>query len=143
VRAKKLAAVALSQYDEMRTRVGAQAVEFDAAKEEISANFKKVEDRLNNLINAVNAAVQTAQENGAQGAELEDAKLKVQKAFASYRNEPNKNYISSLDRLTELMENLTLLTTQLARDYVAVRKSLEGAGSGAKAQKNQGPTTND
>jgi len=142
-RTKHVADLALRQYDAMRTRIGTKAVEFGPAMEEISANFKKVEERLNNLSNAVNAAVQTAQQNGAQGPELEDAKLKVQKAIASYRNEPNKNYISSHDRLTELMEDLALLTNQLSLNYVAVRKSLEGATSVAKGQKDQGPRTKD
>jgi hypothetical protein len=143
IRAKMAATLALRQYDEMRTRVGTKAVEFDAAKEEISANFKMVEERLNILINTVSTAVQTAQQNGAQGAELEDAKLNLQKAIASYRSQPNKNYISSLDRLTELMENLALLTTQLSRNYVGMRKSLDGAASGAKGQNDQGPRTKD
>jgi hypothetical protein len=73
----------------------------------------------------------------------EDAKPKLQKAIASYRSEPNKNCISSLDRLTELMENLALLTTHLSRNYVGVRKSVEGATSGAKGQKDHRPTTKD
>ena len=143
IRAKKMTSLALMQYDELRTRIGTKAVEFDAAKEEISANFKKVEDRLENLMSVVNAALQAAQQNGAQGPELEDAKLKVQKAFASYRSEPNKNYISSLERLTELIESLASLTTQLSRNYVGGRKSLEGATSGAKGQKDPGPSTKD
>jgi len=124
----------VSQYDEMRTKITSKVGEFDAVKEEISANSKKVEERLNNLINAVNAAVQTAQQNGAQGPELEEAKLNVQKVIASFRSEPNKNYVSSLDRLAELMENLALLTTQLSLNYVGVRKSLEGATTVAKSQ---------
>jgi hypothetical protein len=101
VLAKKAATLALSQYDAMRTRIGTKAEEFDAAMAEISANFKTVEERLDNLKNAVNAAAaQTAQQNGAHGPELEDARLNVQKSIASYRSLPNKNYMSSLDRLT-------------------------------------------
>jgi predicted transcriptional regulator len=142
-RTKDVADLALRHYDEIRTRIGTKAAEFDPAMKEISANFEKVEERLNNLINAVNAAVQTAQQNGAQGPELEDVKLNVQHAIASYRSEPNKTYISSLDRLTDAMENLALLTTQLSLKYVGVRKSLEGATSGAKGQKDQGPGTKD
>ncbi len=140
-RAMRTADLALRQYDEMRTRIGTKAVEFDSAKGEISASFKKVDQRLNNLINSINSAVQTAQQNGALEPELEDAKLNVQKAIASFRSEPNKNYISSLERLTELMEHLALVTTQLSRDYVSMRKSLEGATSGAKGQKDEGPRT--
>jgi len=143
IRAKKMAELALRQYDAMRTRIGTKSEEFDPAMAEISANFKKVEERLDNLMNAVNAALQTAHENGVKGPELEDAKLKLQNAIASYRREPNKNYISSLDRLTELMESLAILTTQLSRSHVGVTKSLEGATSGAKGQKDQGRRTKD
>jgi len=140
---KRAAAMAVSQYDAMRTRIGTKAEEFDAAKEEISANFKMVEERLNDLMSAVNSAVQTARQNGAQGPELEDARLKVQNAIASYRIEPNRNYISSLDRLTELTENLARLTTQLSLKYVGVRKSLDGAAGVAEGQKDQAPGTKD
>jgi len=124
---KKGQSLAVNQYDEMRTKIGTKAGEFDPAKEEIAANFKKIEERLKSLTDAVNAAVQTAQQNGAQGPELEDAKLNVQKAITSFRNEPNKTYVSSLDRLTELMENMALLTNQLSLNYVNVRHSLESA----------------
>ena len=142
-RSKHVAALAVRQYDEMRTRIGTKAQEFDPAMNEISANFEKVEERLNNLINAVNVAVQRAEQNGAQGTELDDFKLNMQRAIASYRSEPNKNYISSLDRLTEAMEHLSVLTIQLSLKYVGVRKSLEGATSAAKGQKDQGPKTKD
>src|ERR1700688_3710429 len=53
--ARRAADMALSHYDEMRTRIGTKAQECDAAKQEISANFKKIEERIDNLINAVNA----------------------------------------------------------------------------------------
>ena len=142
-RAKLLANVVLSQYDEMRTKVGTKAEEFDAAKAEISANFKTIDERLNNLMSTVNRALQTAEQNGAQGPELDDLKLKVQTAIASYRNEPNKTYISSLNRLTEAMENLAVLTTQLSLKYAAVQESLERATSVPKGQKDQAPRTKD
>ena len=106
--------------------------EYDPAKEEIAAHFKKIDERLDAMINAVNAAVQKAQAEGAQGTELEEAKQNVQKIIASLRSEPNKTYISSLDRITELMENLSLLTTELSLNYVNLRKSLESATSVAK-----------
>jgi hypothetical protein len=125
--------LALNQYNEVRAKVGTKAEEPDPAKEEITANFKKVEERLNNLTAQVTAAVQEAQSQGAQGPELQDAKENVLKAIASFRGEPNKNYISSLERLTELMENMAKLTTQLSINYVAVRRNLEGATSVAKA----------
>jgi hypothetical protein len=140
-RARRAADMALSQYDAMRARIGTRAEEFDATKQEISAHFKRVEDRIDNLMNAVNAAVRTAEQNGAQGPELEDTKIKVQTVIASYRSEPNKTYISSVDRLTEAMESLAILTTQLSVEYAALRKSLEGATGVPKGQKEQAPGT--
>lgn len=132
-RAKRAAALALTQYDEMRTRIGTKAEECDAAKEEISANFKKVEERLNNLINVVNVALKTAEQNGVQGQDLEDINVEVQKAIASYRNEPNRTYISSLERLTDAMENLARLTSELSVKYSAVKRNVErGAGGNSR-----------
>src|SRR5262249_28827874 len=49
-------------------------------------------------------------------------------------NEPNKSYISSLDRITELMENLALLSTSISLDYKELRDRLESATSVAKQQ---------
>jgi hypothetical protein len=126
--------LALNQYNEVRSKVGTKNEDPEPAKEEIAANFKKIEERLNNLTAQVTAAVQDAQSQGAQGPELQDAKENVLKAIASFRSEPNKSYISSLDRLTELMENMAKLTTQLSINYVAVRRNLEGATSVAKSQ---------
>src|SRR5262249_55650938 len=59
--------------------------------------------------------------------ELEDAKQNVSRLIASLRSEPNKTYISTLDRMSELMENLALLTTELSLNYESVRKNLESA----------------
>ena len=72
VLAKRTADLAVRQYEEMRNRVGTKAKEYDAAKEEITANFKNVDERVNNLMSSVNAAVQAAKQNRAQGKELED-----------------------------------------------------------------------
>jgi hypothetical protein len=131
---KKGQSLAVTQYDKMREKIGTKAGEFDPATEEIVANFKKIEERLKALTDSVNTAVQAAQQAGAQGPELEDAKLNVQKAITSFRNEPNKTYVSSLDRLTELMENMALMTTQLSLNYIGVRHSLEAATKVGQAQ---------
>ena len=130
----KAANLALTQYSEMARKVGVKAGEPEPAKEEIAAHFKKIDERLNALIEQVNAAVAKAQQSGAQGPELEDAKQNVQKTIASLRAEPNKTYISTLDRMSELMENLSLLNTELSLNYVTVRRSLESATGAAKLQ---------
>jgi hypothetical protein len=140
--ARRAANVALNQYDDMRIRIGTKAQEYDAAKQEILAHLKKVDERIENLVKTVNAAVKTAEQKGAQGQELEDIKIKVQRVLESYRSDPNKTYISSIDRLTEAMESLAILTTQLSLKYAAVKKSQE-AISVPNGQKEQRPTTKD
>jgi hypothetical protein len=128
------ASLALTQYEDVRGRVGTKQQEYEQAKDEIAAHLKKVDQRLDEMVNKVNAAVQRAQTEGAQGTELEEAKQNVQKIAASMRSEPNKTYISSMDRMEELMENMELLTTELSLNYVNLRKSLESATSVAKGQ---------
>jgi hypothetical protein len=130
----KASGMALNQYSEIRTKVGTKNEEYDQAKEEINAHFKKMDQRLEAVLTATNAAVTKAQADGAQGTELEEAKQNIQKIIASVRSEPNKSYISSIDRLHELFENLALLTTELSINYVNLRKSLEAATSVAKTQ---------
>jgi hypothetical protein len=125
---------ALTQYGEFQKTIGTRATEFDPAKTEIATHLKKVEDRLLGIANMVNASVSRAQAAGAQGPELEDAKQKVQLAIESFKKEPNKNYISALDRLVELLENLSLVDAELAANEAALRNNLESATSVAKDQ---------
>jgi hypothetical protein len=139
-RGKKAASLALKQYENLRARIGTKAQEFDAAMAEISAHFEEVEKRLSKVTSAVNAAVQTAQQSGAQGPALEDLRLNVQRAIEAYGSEPNKNYISGLDRLTEAMENLALLTTQLSQGR---RREEAPRGGDQRRQETKGQTTKD
>jgi hypothetical protein len=125
--------LALKQFEDFRGKIGTKGTEYEAAKEEITASHKKIEERLNELINQVDAALKRAQAAGAQGPELEEAKANIQRLIASYRAEP-KSFISSLDRLTELMESESLLLTELALSYKNIRTNLESATGVAKEQ---------
>ncbi|WP_165075698.1 hypothetical protein [Paludisphaera rhizosphaerae] len=125
---------ALNQFDEFRKSIGTRATEFDTAKTEIATHLKDVEKRLEDVTKAVNDSVARAQAAGAQGPELEDAKQKLQLAKESFRKEPNKNYISSLNRLLEVMENLSIVDSELAANEAALRNNLESSTSVAKSQ---------
>jgi hypothetical protein len=116
-----VAAEASNQYDGLRARIGTKAGDFDAAQQEISAHFKKVDERIANLMSRFDAAVRIAEKNGAQGRKLEEAKNMFERAITAYRSEPNKTYIASIDRLTEAMEGLALLTTELSLTQTAVK----------------------
>ena len=111
--------------DELRGRIGVRAEESDAAKAEIEAHYKKVYEKLDGLGDQVNTALQKVQQSGASPQELQDLQGKVQGVIQSFRAENTRNYISSLDRLTELMENLALLTTEMGTNYLDLRKTLE------------------
>ncbi|MBV8126498.1 MAG: hypothetical protein JO114_02405 [Planctomycetaceae bacterium] len=119
-------------YDEFRKLAGARAEEFDSAKAEVAAFFKKNSERINNLVTTTNAAIQKAQQAGAEGKDLEEARARVQTIINSYQSEPNKNFLSTLDRLTELLENISLLSTEMSSNYLGLRKSLESSTSVAK-----------
>src|SRR5262249_19785399 len=123
-----------TQIEELRNRIGVRTEEPDAIKNEIDAHYKKVYERLDTLGSAVNTALQNAQAAGAQQSEVQDLQDKVRQAIQSSRAENNRNYISSLDRLTELMENLSLLTTQMGVNFVDVRHALESSTNVAKQQ---------
>src|SRR5262249_37576144 len=129
----------LKQFHVMRQSVGTRAEEFDAAKDEIekhltAQNTSKVQERLNNLLNSVGAAINKAKSSGANTTDLQEAQETVQRVVASFRQEPNKTYISSLDRALELMESLSMLSTELSVNYENLRRSLEGATGVAKKE---------
>jgi hypothetical protein len=131
-KAQRAASEAVTEREEFRKLAGARAEEFDPAKAEVAAFFKKNGDRINSLVTATNAAIQKAQQAGAESKDLEEARVRVQAIVNSYQSEPNKNFISTLDRLTELLENISLLSTEMSTNYLGIRKSLEGSTSVAK-----------
>ena len=125
----------LATYNEaLQKEIGVKAQELDGVKAEIKKEYAKVDEEVKSLVDQVTAAVAKAQQSGATGPELEDAKGRVQQIAASYRGELNKNYISALSRTTELLKNLGVLTNQLSLNYTEVKHTLEGA-NGVNAQK--------
>lgn len=132
--AKQASSLALNQFDALRKEIGARAEDPDAIKTEIKNEYKKIDAQVNALTADAAKVVAAAQAAGAQGPELEEAKAKVQQISSAYRGEPNKTYISALARLTDLLSNLSMLTTQLSLNYVDVKRNLEGA-NGVNDQK--------
>ena len=134
--AKKGQSILQTQVEELRGRIGVRAEDADAAKAEIENHYKKVYGRLDNLGGKVNAAMQKVQQSGAQQQELQDIQGKVQQVIQSFRGENNRNYISSLDRMSELMENLAMMTTEMGVNYLDLRHALEAATNVTKEQVN-------
>jgi hypothetical protein len=133
-KAQTSASTAINQYNEFRQLAGARAEDFDQAKAEVGAFFKKVGERVNNLAATTGASIQKAKQSGAESKDLDDALARVQTIINSYQSEPNKNFMSTLDRLTELMENVNLLGNEMSANYLGLRKNLESTTSIAKQQ---------
>ena len=132
--AKKGQNILQTQVEDLRGRIGVRAEDADAAKAEIEAHYKKVYEQ-------TRQPGQPGQRGHAEGpAERAPApgtagpQGKVQQAIQSFRAENNRNYISSLDRMTELMENLSLLTTAMGANYLDLRHALEAATNVTKEQ---------
>src|SRR5437773_1437912 len=71
---KKATSDVFNQFEDMRTKLGTRATDYEPANEEIKGHLKKMDQRLNELMNQVNAAVQKVEQAGAQGPELADTK---------------------------------------------------------------------
>ena len=138
---QKAADDALRQRDEMRKRIGPRNEDYDLAKAEIEKEQKSVDDEItallaqsNEAINKIQAAGAMASDNkvqaaGASNPELDDAKLKVQQISSSYLTEPNKSYISSMERLKNLLKAMVTLDLEMSRNYAALKKNLEATQS--------------
>jgi hypothetical protein len=132
--AQKASNDALADVELLRKEIGLRSEGSEAVKNEIKKEYDKIDKDLDALITEATAAVAKAQAAGAQGTDLEDAKARVQQIVKTYQGEPDKTFMSSLDRMTDLLKNLSLLTTQLSINYTEVKRGLEGS-SEAAAQK--------
>ncbi|MBV8488077.1 MAG: hypothetical protein JO161_07340 [Planctomycetaceae bacterium] len=131
-RAQDAAAEAKKHYGEFRQIAGVRSEEFEPAKTEVSNFFKKLNDRVGTLATATNTAIAKAQQAGIEGKDLDEAKARVQTIISSYQSEPNKNLISTIDRLTELLETTSLLCSEMSSNFVGLRNSLESTTKVAK-----------
>ena len=129
----KAESLALEPVRQVRGKVGTKATEYDPAEGEVDASIKKNDQRVDGMTRDGQHGGLEGPAEGAQGPELEDAKQNVQKAISSLRSEPKKNFISVLDRMTELMESLSLLTTELSLNYVGVEAEPRVGHSGEQA----------
>jgi peptidoglycan hydrolase CwlO-like protein len=80
--AKKATDAALSQYEEMRSKIGTKQPDFDPAKEEISSHFRKTNDRFDKLVESANAVIQKAGTAGA-GPEIQEIRDRIQQIVQS------------------------------------------------------------
>jgi hypothetical protein len=125
--AEKVASDAVNQYNDMRKAIGSNVEDVEALKTEMKKEHAKIDEKIKSTVDSVLEAIAKAQAAGAQGAELQETKDTVQRLAAAYRSDPNKTYISALDRESDLLKNLSLLSARMAVNYVDVKRSLESA----------------
>jgi len=124
----------LTQYEELKKQIGSKAEEFDGVKAEIAAERKKIDETLNSISPTVVEAIGKAQAAGAASPALEEVKTTAQNLASAYMNEPNKNYISSLSRIVDLLKNQARTTAVLAANYTDLKRSLESVNTVNKQQ---------
>lgn len=125
--AKKAQGEFQNQRDELKKIVGPRADEPEAYLAEIKTEQKKNDEKIVAIAAKVEADVNKAQAAGAQGPELQEAKDTVKKLVQEFQNEPNKNYMSSQNRLVDVFENLSREMTALSVSYVNTKRALEQA----------------
>jgi len=126
-KAGKAASDALSQRDELRKLVGTRADEPESYLTEIKAEQKKADEKIINIVQKVDEVVKKAQAAGAQGPELQEARDTAKRLVMEYQGEVNKNYISTVNRLADILENESILATALSTNYTANKRNLEQA----------------
>lgn len=123
----------LTQIEDLKGKVGIKDGEADV-KAVVQNHYKKIYERIDGILNSMNASLAKVRQAGAQPQEVQELEDKVKMVVQSFRDEKNQNYISSLDRLAELMEYLSLLTTEMGANYLELRHSLEAATNVTKTQ---------
>lgn len=132
--AKKTADEAVRQYDELKRRIGSKAEDFEAVKTEMAAEEKKINESLGSIGPVVVEAIGKVQSAGAASPALEEVKTTAQNLAGAYMSEPNKSYVSSLSRITDMLKNQARVTAVLATNYTELKRSLEAANTVNKQQ---------
>ncbi len=123
----KAASDAYNERDEMFKAIGSRGADLEAVKAEMKTEQKKVDDEIGGLVQSLNDSIAKSQAAGATGPELQDAKDKLNQISAAYISEPNKNYLSSMSRLKDLIKDVALIDQEISRNYVTLKRGLESA----------------
>ena len=115
-KAQRAASDALSRYDEFRKVVGAQSRRIRSGQGQVDAVLQR----------RTSSGEQPGRRHHHRHPESPAIRRRgristtpgARTIVNSYQSEPNKNFMSTLDRLTELLENLTLLSTDMSANYV-------------------------
>ena len=126
--------------NEYRTAIGYQTIEdLEAAK----AQMKKDRDQLNEEVRAISTEIATTvgdfqkkiEAKGVDASQFEALKQRAAEVVDAFLKNPDQSYKAALGRLKDLTVNQAKLTTNLALNYVDVRRDLDLANQVNATQK--------
>ena len=129
-----------TQANEFRGMIGYQHIEdFEAAK----AQIKKDQDKLKLDIKAIEGEIASTisdyqkkiEAKGADASQFEALKQRAREVVDSFMSNPDQSYKAGLDRLKDLTVNQAKLTTNLALNYIDLRRDLDLANQVNSTQK--------
>ena len=129
-----------TQANEYRTAIGYPTIEdFEAAK----AQMKKDQEEIKLGVKAIEGEIATAVDDfkkkieakGADASQFEALKQRAREVVDSFMTNPDQSYKSALTRLKDLTANQAKLTTNLALNYIDLRRDLDLANQVNATQK--------
>ncbi|WP_422930729.1 hypothetical protein [Singulisphaera sp. PoT] len=124
----------LTQYEDLAKKIGARTQQAEEVTAEIKAAEKKITDEIASVAPIVNDMVGKVQAAGGASPTLDETKNTAANLIGSYQSEPNKNFIATALRLTELLKNQAKLSATVATSYVDLKRSLESVNVVNKQQ---------
>jgi hypothetical protein len=118
-----------------RTVIGFAAIEdHDAAKAAIAKENQRILAEIQGIQGETGTAITEFQKGGAPDPKLDELKNIFGSLGSAFASEPNENrvYVKTLDRLKDLMINLSRINRELSLDYLKLRREL-GAANGVNA----------
>jgi hypothetical protein len=144
--------------DDLKQAIGVANVEDPGqVKDAIKKHYDKVGTQLAELQKKVQEQIAEYKTAGGNATKIDELQGALNQVVTSYNAEPNKTYQSAMDRMMELMGNVTQLMTGLTVDNESLRRDLEkqnqenasqleiakGAAKKAEDGKNQVTTQNE
>jgi len=122
------------QYEDLAKKIGAKTQQAEEVTAEIKAAEKKITDEIASVAPLVNDLVGKVQAAGGTSPTLEETKNTAANLIGSHQSEPNKSFIATALRLTDLLKNQAKLSSTVAMSYVDLKRSLESVNLVNKQQ---------
>jgi hypothetical protein len=131
--AKKTAQQAINAFNYLRDRAGyAKAGEDQAAIEAaIRKDDQKLNEALTALSNNIKALIENYRAAGGDAEKVAQLSAEADQIVAQITSDPiqNRTFASTIDRMTQLLDNMAQLSTSLVLDNESLRKSLASVNS--------------